>query len=351
MGKLTIDGTLDVSQFWPAGESDADTTKLVVDVTLATHPVHYQAFPNAPAQPTAVYDAAHVKPFGAPQPVIKDGKLTVRLQGIDAPELHVQPGSLSKTKWKGKALGSLKGLKRPNGTSLVTKYRQPQAETGTVRLATFLAQRANGAPLPVRFVSELDHEQGPGAAIDKYGRFVGNILVEPGTPTEVDINLWILEQGLALVALYNSMQRPEIDACVTAYARGANAQGGIARFVTKTITTFDPDLLYRKKGSVIQNEAQARFIHPKLYRRQCTWWAYKAAKKFTSGFDTFLGLSKDDTFFETAEFLNSGPLSAIQIPLKEMVTGGKVVWSADEVVFKEGSSTLYGADGGKLDNW
>ncbi len=351
MGKLTIDGTLDVSQFWPTGESDADTTKLIVDVTLASHPVHYQPFPNSPALPTTVYDAAYVKLFGARQPVIKNGKLTVRLQGIDAPELHVQPGSLSKTKWKGKALGSLKGLKRPNGRSLVSKYRQPQAETATVRLATFLAQRAGNAPLPVRFVSDLDHEQGPGAAIDKYGRFVGNIMVDPGTPSEVDINLWILEQGLALVALYNSMHRSEVDACVSAYARGANAPRGIARFVSKSITTFDPDLLYRKKGSPIAGEAQARFIHPKLYRRQCTWWAYKAAKKFTSGFDTFLALSKDDTFFETAEFLNSGPLSAIQIPLKEMVTGGKVVWSADEVVFKEGSSSLYGPDGAKLDSW
>jgi len=32
MGKLIIDGTVDLSQFWPIGESDADTTKIVLTV-------------------------------------------------------------------------------------------------------------------------------------------------------------------------------------------------------------------------------------------------------------------------------------------------------------------------------
>jgi hypothetical protein len=32
MGKLTIDGTLDLAQFWPEGESDADTAKVVINV-------------------------------------------------------------------------------------------------------------------------------------------------------------------------------------------------------------------------------------------------------------------------------------------------------------------------------
>lgn len=344
MGRLIIDGMLDVSQFWPTGESDADTTKIVIDISGMAAPIHYQPFPTAPAEATDVYDGAVVRPFGASKPVIKNGKLTVRLQGLDAPELHVQPGALTKVKWKGKALGSLKG------TGLVKKFRQAQAETAVVRLAAFLAS-VGPSPLPCRFVSMIDDAQGPGDAIDKYGRFVGNVFVRPGTNNALDVNLWILEQGLALVALYNSMRREEIDACVQAWAIGGNAHDGVCRFVTKTIPTFDANLVYRKKGSEIVDEGKAKFIHPKLYRRQCTWWAYKKAKRFTSGFDTFLGLSKDDVFFETADFLNSGPLSAVQIPLDDLVAGGKVVYSADEIVFKEGSSTLYDAQGNRIDSW
>jgi len=344
MGRLIIDGTLDLSQFWPVGESDADTTKLVIDVGDMATPIHYQPFPTAPANATHIYDDAVVRPFGANERVIKNGKLTVRLQGLDAPELHVQPSSLKKVKWKGKALGSLAG------TGLIKKFRQAQAETAVVRLATFL-QTIGPSPLPCRFVSMIDDAQGPGDALDKYGRFVGNVFLRPGTADPIDINLWILEEGLALVALYNSMRREEIEDCVQAWSIGGNAQEGICRFVTKKLPAFDPTLLYRKKGSAVIDEGAAKFIHPKLYRRQCTWWAYKKAGRFTSGFDTFLGLSKDDVFFETADFLNNGPLSAVQIPLDDLVAGGKVVYSADEIVFKEGSSRLFDAQGNRIESW
>jgi hypothetical protein len=37
MGKLTIDGTLDLAQFWPEGESDADTAKVVIIVEPWRH--------------------------------------------------------------------------------------------------------------------------------------------------------------------------------------------------------------------------------------------------------------------------------------------------------------------------
>jgi endonuclease YncB( thermonuclease family) len=344
MATLMIDGTLDLSQFWPQGESDADTTKIVIDVTGIASPIHYQQFPNGPIVATRVYDKALVRPFGVSKPVINQGKLTVRLQGLDAPELHVQPGSLAKVKWKGNALGSLAG------TGQIKKYRQAQAETAVVRLAAFLASIGR-SPLPCRFISNVDHEQGPADAIDKYGRFVGNIFMRPGSTRPIDVNLWILAEGLALVALYNSMTRDEIDACIQAWSIGGNAAGGVCRFVTKTVGRFDVKRLYRKKGSDLQDERSERFIHPKLYRRQCTWSAYKNAKRFTSGFDTFLGLSKDDVFFETADFLNSGPLSAVQIPLDEMVAGGRVVYSADEIVFKEGASTLFDRRGRRIQTW
>ncbi|MBX3328368.1 MAG: hypothetical protein U0223_04635 [Nitrospira sp.] len=67
MGKPTIDGTLDLSQFWPTGESDADTAKLVVDVGPGS--VRYEPF-DGHAQTTTVFDGAFVRSRGVSKSVI-----------------------------------------------------------------------------------------------------------------------------------------------------------------------------------------------------------------------------------------------------------------------------------------
>jgi endonuclease YncB( thermonuclease family) len=94
VGLLEVEGTIDVKQFWPEGRSDADTTKVVVNV--APDAIHFRKSDSSPFQPTHVFDNAKVKVKGrtATAP-IKNGKLTIRLQGIDAPELHYMPSPLS----------------------------------------------------------------------------------------------------------------------------------------------------------------------------------------------------------------------------------------------------------------
>src|SRR5262249_45074396 len=170
-------------------------------------------------------------------------KLTVRLQGIDAPELHYQPQYM-------KSLGSLKG------SGLVKKYRQHQAETATGRLGTYLSTLGL-SPLPCQFFTEMIDGEGPGAAIDKYGRFVGNIIVGG-----VDINLEILRRGWAIVALYNSMQRSEMESCIAAWKAGVNAGDSIVRYLTKTIGAFDPALLYQPPApAAVSPEGAHKFIH------------------------------------------------------------------------------------------
>jgi endonuclease YncB( thermonuclease family) len=337
MGKLIINGTLDVDQFWPDGESDADTTKLIINVAPGT--IQYQA-PGDTAQPTAVFDGAFVKIYGAHELVIKNNKLTVRLQGLDAPELHVQPQPMKGTKYKGQDLGSLKG------TGLVKRYRQRQAETATLRLGEYL-DTLGTSPLPCQFVTEVVDDQGPSDAIDKYGRFVGNVLI-----AGLDLNLKILRHGWAIVALYNSMLRAEIMECLDAWYAGRQNAAGIAKYLTKSIGAFDPALTFRGRDAEVEQEGAQKFIHPKLYRRQCTWWAYHRHGTFNSGYDTFLKLSKHDLFYELNEFLDDGPSAAVQLRIDEMVKSGKeVIYGPDEVVFKEAPSTLFAPDGKKLERW
>lgn len=338
MGRLTIDGTIDLAQFWPTGESDADTTKLIVNVSPGA--IRYEP-PNAPVQTTTVFDGSYVRSSGTSRPVIKNGKLTVRLQGLDAPELHVQPQSMKGTKYKGRDLGSLRG------SGLIKSYRQHQAETATVQLAMYLST-LGPSPLPCRFFTQVHDDDGPSDALDKYGRFVGNILIEG-----IDLNLEILRRGLAVIALYNSMQRSEIEACLAAWEIGRTISGGIVRYMSKTIGPFDETLTYNQPPDAsFTPESSKKFIHPKLFRRYCTWWAYRQFGTFKSGFDTFLTLSKNDLFYELSDLLSGGVFAARPLPLEKMVRAGKTVrYSPEEVVFKESASRLYASDGKAIEHW
>ena len=338
MGKLTIEGTLDLSQFWPIGESDADTTKIVL--TVSPSAVQYQPADDVP-RPTTKYAGACVKSFGQLKPVIKNGKITVRLQGVDAPELHYQPQSMKRKTYKGQPFGSLRG------SGLVKKYRQRQAETATVRLGRYLSTFGT-SPLSCRFQTEVTDHEGPADAVDKYGRFVGNVLVN-----EIDINLEILRQGLAIVALYNSMQPAEMEACLEAWAIGKTATDGVAQYQTRTIGEFDPQLLYQPPATAtLTPEKTKKFIHPKLYRRQCTWWAYRKLGTFKGGFDTYLSLFPDDIFYERSSMRDEGFLAATPFQIEQMVKGGqKVIYAPDEVVFKEAGSQLFTAEGKIIREW
>jgi endonuclease YncB( thermonuclease family) len=92
-GLLRVTGNLDVSQFWPSGGSDADT--VVVQVKANSF-----EFSPDPAKTSFkvihVFDGAIVQ-AKQKKPAIHGGKITIRLQGIDATELHFQRCSMKRT--------------------------------------------------------------------------------------------------------------------------------------------------------------------------------------------------------------------------------------------------------------
>jgi hypothetical protein len=110
--------------------------------------------------------------------------------------------------------------------------------TTAVRLTEYLHTLGN-SPLPCKFITEVIDEVGPSDAIDKYGRFVGNVRIH-----DVDINLENLWRGWAVVALYNSMNRTEIEDSLDAWKVGRSATDGVVKYMMKTIDSFDPDLFY-----------------------------------------------------------------------------------------------------------
>src|SRR5471030_1733268 len=123
-GMLEVFGTIDVSQFWPNGRSDADTTKVVLKV--GPDAIKFRKNDNAPFQTTHVFENAIVKGKTGPREPLKGGKVTIRLQGIDAPELHYMPSALSKTEKIGLSAAALLAYHNVNHS-----YRQLLGATTT----------------------------------------------------------------------------------------------------------------------------------------------------------------------------------------------------------------------------
>ena len=88
-GLLEVTGTIDLDQFWPSGTSDADTTKLLVAVDQDAF--RFRPAPSEPFKVTHVFDDAIVIGETRKPAIDSQHRVTIRLQGIDAPELHYTP--------------------------------------------------------------------------------------------------------------------------------------------------------------------------------------------------------------------------------------------------------------------
>ena len=337
VGLLEVVGTIDVGQFWPEGRSDADTTKVVVNV--APDAIRFRKNDQVPFQPTHVFEGAKVKGRTATAP-IKNGKLTIRLQGIDAPELHYQPSPLSAAEKKG-----LSDAKRQAYHEVTHPYRQFLGATTSKALHDFLSSAGE----PTLACRVFTHVDAPNEVFDTYGRLVGDIEVTVAGKT-IDINHWLVEQGFAYPTFYSSMNDDEIKAFL-ALAKPARAQKlPVWKHLAKTIPAFDFDLREpRKNETDVLATDKGPVILPKLYRRYTNWSARKKAKVTSQTFQKFLGEGsggKPDTCYEIDDFLTNGVHSATPRNFADFVEGGKTIkFQPEGLVFGEAPSSLVGADG------
>ncbi|MDE5440449.1 thermonuclease family protein [Bradyrhizobium sp. CSA207] len=337
VGLLEVEGTIDVSQFWPEGRSDADTTKVVV--TVAPDAIRFRTNDASPFQPTRVFANAKVKGRTNTAP-IKNGKLTVRLQGIDAPELHYQPSPLSAAENKG-----LTDAKRAAYHKVTHPYRQFLGATSSKALHDFLASSGE-ATLTCRVFTHVD---APNEVFDTYGRLVGDVEVTAGGKT-VDINHWLVAQGFAYPTFYSSMNDDEIKAFLALARTARTNKLPVWKHLAKTVPAFDFELREPKKNETgVLATDKGPVILPKLYRRQTNWSARKKAKVTSQNFQKFLGEGsggKPDTCYEIDDFLANGVHSATPRNFAEFVEGGTTIkFQPEGLVFGEAPSTLVGADG------
>jgi endonuclease YncB( thermonuclease family) len=339
-GLLEVAGVIDITQFWPSGQSDADTTKVIVDVSGDA--IRFRRNDSSPFQPTHVFDDAIVKGRARKAP-IRNGKMTIRLQGIDAPELHYQPAPLSKSEKEDLSDSKIEKFK-----SLAHFYRQFLGATSTYVLHEFLNE-SGAASLSCRVFTQVDK---PNEVFDTYGRFVGDIEIAKGADS-VNLNHWLTENGWVFPAFYSSMTDREIETLKGLSALAREEKRGVWKYLLKTIEPFDFDLREpeRNDTSILADDS-GPVLFPKLYRRYTSWSARHKAKTTSESFQEYLAADsngKPDVCYEANDFLANGVHSATPRRFDEFVQAGKKVkFAPDELVFGEAPSTLLASDGSKI---
>ena len=335
-GLLEVDGSIDLKQFWPDGRSDADTTKVVLNV--GPNAIKFRKDSSSPFHPTHVFEGATVRGRTKTAP-IKNGKVTIRLQGIDATELHYQPSPLSTAEKSGHPAAQLKAYH-----DLVHSYRQLLGATSTKALHDFLGSTGK-TTLDCRVITQVDT---PNEVFDTYGRLVGDIELTVNGKL-LNLNHWLVEHGWAYPTFYSSMTNDEINALL-ALAKAARANKTLVwKFLSKVIGPFDFNLREPRVGdtSVLATD-KGSAIFPKLFRRYTNFSPRKKAKVTPQNFQAFLVAGsggKPDICFEIADFLTNGVHSATPHNFANFVVGGKTIkFQPDGLVFKEAPSTLLGPD-------
>ncbi len=328
MGILRVTGTIDVRQFWPGGESDADTTKVLVDVTGG---FQYQDAPGHSFNPTHAFDGAQVHGKSRKDVVDSKGRVTIRLQGIDAPELHYRPQMTAGPPKPTDAQHS--AFKAANGN-----FRQHCGETCAQALGGFLGQL--GQTVSCHVDTRVQH---PDEVFDTYGRFIGDIyVVKNGQDT--DVNHWLVKEGWALATFYDSMANDEITTILNLAVAAKTAKAGVYKqnSVASAVPMFDFALRYERGQDVPHFQPFADsglFIMPKLFRRQAAWAVHTKAKIINETFPKYLQGLKDKCFLRT-DFLAQGKQAPAHTLSDFVSDTNNITRGTEELVFDEAASKL-----------
>lgn len=285
---------------------------------------------------TKVYFGAFARGASNKQVIDSKNRITVRLQGIDAPELHYKAAPLRASSRVSKAMREKFNLENR------AMRRQYWAESATIALAKKLMEYEH--PVDCHVISLIDR---PYEVIDTYGRFVGNICVGAGFKT--DINLWLSEQGWAYPTFYSSMEPEEIDAYLGSIGTAKN-KGRIWKDYSHDTSKFDSKLVYRPKGQPQPNKDKGKVLMPKIFRRQVAYRVQKKVGVVKGRFTDYLKANPDPCY-KTTDFLKESVNTATEYKLHDFMQGRKFTLKPHEVVFREKFSSLVNKNGKKIEKF
>jgi endonuclease YncB( thermonuclease family) len=336
-GLLTVIGSLDISQFWPAtkgsNSSDGDTVHLKVDPNTS---FLFKSSPHAKPKITTKFIGAFVMDHGKKKKAITArNEIKIRLQGIDTPELHYPA--------IGKVHPSKKGTYR-------NEFRQPFGAGAANALHKYLQSflETNSAAIHATFVTKINTAN---EAVDSHGRFVGDILV--GTAAAQSINTWLVENGWAFPLFYDSMTDKEVQTLVDAWKIGKKIAARPEKLLRKPLQAFVPG---RNVGNAKLPD-HAKLNIPKIFRRQAQFWTEVAGPLTRTEFVALLNKGikgKPDAAFLLDYFLKNfkhlDPKKRVSL-VDKISSQGNTLFSPEQLVFKEDPATLLAANGHSVKGW
>jgi endonuclease YncB( thermonuclease family) len=335
MGTLKIIGQIELKQFWPEGSSDADTSSILVSVNKDSF--FYRKDNQSSYRKTKVfYDASVVGKSKAK--LVKNNKIKVRFQGIDAPELHYKAPAL---------------LTAPEVTPSLRKaynqknkeFRQNLGESAAFALRKFLKSIDN----TIVNCEVLSHNvDDPREVVDTYGRFVANVNVKKKNKV-YDLNVWLAEAGWVVPTFYTSMAVTEMDELLKAAKKGKKKKH-IWKYLHNDTGKFKYSHQYREH--VLDFKLGNDFgvlLMPKLFRRQVAYAMQKKVSLFSGTISEFLAKSKDP-FYKIDDFIAEG-YDAKLYYLDEFFNGKKFQLSPEELVFREKYSNVVDERGRQITKW
>jgi endonuclease YncB( thermonuclease family) len=331
MGILKINGMIDINDFWPIEKnqtemsSDADTFRLYVKDDDNSF-IYKQSY-SEEFIPTKVFWNAScsgkkvVK--GLPNPdENKNLHISIRLQGIDTPELHF--------------CGNTK-----------TEYRQNFAESNVYLLAKFLREMFDNNMIECSCITNVSS---PNETIDSHGRFVCNVIFKDRNGVEIDINRWLVKSGLAFPMFYNSMTLIEINNIFEDWKNSNNSE--LSKRTISDISVFDENKIYRHGViSFKTGDDYGEVLLPKIFRRQVDFFDFQ--KRAKRSFSEYLNMNltyKSDKVFLRDEFLKLGE-NAPKYPLSNFFKGNIFMNKPEDFVFIEKESHLRNENGAISINW
>jgi endonuclease YncB( thermonuclease family) len=336
-GLVEFHGTVDLNQFYSfGGQSDADTIHLFITS------IRFRPRDNRPwIENVQVFTGAYVYVYGKKEKVIKNNRVKVRLQGIDATELHLQPKYAVK---KSELTAEQKRLWKSRN------YRQYWSIRSTIELAKFFKQHLEEDGTSKVRVYAYSRVDKPNDLFDKYARLVADIMVKKG---KKDVNQWLVENGWALPTFYDSMTAKEISSLDNKAKSANNHSRGLWKDYSKNmVTPFDFNLFTKKTPYIEPLSDRGKFIMPKIYRRQVNYEVNKRAKIIPDkSLKNYIKKGKDKCY-ETKEFFIKGTKAKVHYLDEYVGNDGKIKdLRPSDLVFTDAPATLRDSNDEKIVKW
>ena len=325
---VVIAGKITTNNFWPRGTSDADTLKL--DITDGG--IFYGSPHSRNLIRTHVFDNAYCKVDKVKQPVISDkGIVEIRLQGVDAPELHYP-------------------VIYENSDAPVIHYRQYLGKTATVDMVTALG--GQNKTINCEIWSYINK---PSDLFDAYGRAIGYAFTvdQSGNNFDININELLVETGLAFPTFYTSMQYEELDYFHYLARLAIKHKRGVWGYYKNAVRTSKLKLQFKYSDREYDRDKDlGTLIFPKVFRRATRWvrGIEIGEIKSTKSFRKFLKSEPPVTFSYLDDILSFGTRFNIPVyNLYDLISSdNRVKVSPLQVVFYETPGLVYDSEGNEI---